>query len=66
MVGKNGVDAGLRRWWINKNLGLAVFVCNLGVVIYDYAAEGLAIGGDTVLKDAIVGGVGDGQQSQDD
>jgi hypothetical protein len=63
-VREKTVHAGLLHGWIRNDLGLPVFVRDLVVVFDGYAAEGLAIGCQTVAKHAIVRTVRDAQQTK--
>ena len=57
------MHAGLLHGRIKNNLGLPVFVRDLVIVFDGYAAEGLAIGCQTVAKHTIVRNVRDAQQT---
>jgi hypothetical protein len=58
------VHAGLLHWWIENDLGLAVFVRYLVIVLDAHAAKGLVICGQTVSKHAIVRTIQDSEQTQ--
>ena len=60
---EKAVHAGLFHRWIKNNLGLPVFVCHFVVVFDGYAAKGLTLHCQTILKHAIVRTVGDSQQA---
>ncbi len=57
------VHAGLLHWWIENDLGLAVFVRYLVIVLDAHAAKGLVICGQTVSKHAIVRTIDDSEQT---
>ena len=60
---EKAVHAGLLHRWIKNNLGLPVLVRHRIVVFDGYAAKGLALGGQTISKHAIVRTVRDSQQA---
>lgn len=54
---EKAVHAGLLDRWIKDKFSFPVFMRNRGVVLYGYAAKGLAVCGHAIAKDAIVCGI---------
>jgi hypothetical protein len=63
-VWKKAMHASLLHRWIKNELALPVFVQHCVVVFDGYAAKGLALGSQTISKNAIVRTIDDCQQTR--
>ena len=60
---EKSIHAGRLHRWIKDEFGLPILVRDRGVVLYGYAAEGLAVCRHSIAKDATVRGICNHQES---
>ena len=64
-MGEQGVDAGLRPWWVEEELRLAIFERNSGIMIHGDRTVGIPVGRNAQPEEGEVEDIGERGGGQD-